>query len=97
MPRTGGGQAFSYCSLRERFCELWLIITYLCPVLTCFKRYVAMHTIQDIAPSSSPSHSHSNGYGDSRDTPKAKGSIQDLAVSVVGMILPLFLQIGHAH
>ncbi|EEA22590.1 hypothetical protein TMatcc_001435 [Talaromyces marneffei ATCC 18224] len=61
--------------------------------------YVAMHTIQDIAPSSSPSpsHSHSNGYADSRETPKPKGSIQDLAVSVVGMILPLFLQIGHAH
>ncbi|KUL87803.1 hypothetical protein ZTR_03225 [Talaromyces verruculosus] len=59
--------------------------------------YVAMHTIQDIATSSAPSHSHSNGYADSREPPKPKGSVQDLAVSVVGMILPLFLQIGHAH
>ncbi|KAF5003083.1 hypothetical protein F66182_16170 [Fusarium sp. NRRL 66182] len=59
--------------------------------------YVAMHTIQDIAPSSPSSHAHSNGYADSREPQKPKGSIQDLVVSVVGMILPLFLQIGHAH
>ncbi|EED15523.1 ZIP metal ion transporter, putative [Talaromyces stipitatus ATCC 10500] len=57
--------------------------------------YVAMHTIQEITPPSTPSHS--NGYADSRETPKHKGSIQDVAISVVGMILPLFLQIGHAH
>ncbi|OKL61930.1 hypothetical protein UA08_03011 [Talaromyces atroroseus] len=57
--------------------------------------YVAMHTIQD---SSSRDHaSHTNGYADSRDSQKPKGSVQDLAVSIVGMILPLFLQIGHAH
>jgi solute carrier family 39 (zinc transporter), member 9 len=53
-----------------------------------------MHTIQE---SSREHSSHGNGYADSRDSLKPKGSVQDLAVSVVGMILPLFLQIGHAH
>lgn len=57
-----------------------------------------MHTIQENAPPSSRDHpSHTNGYADSRDSLKPKGSVQDLVVSIVGMILPLFLQIGHAH
>ncbi|QKX59878.1 uncharacterized protein TRUGW13939_07020 [Talaromyces rugulosus] len=58
--------------------------------------YVAMHTMQENAPQPSRD-SHSNGYVDSRDSPKHKESVKDLAVSVAGMILPLFLQIGHAH
>ncbi|KAH8705757.1 zinc-regulated zinc transporter protein [Talaromyces proteolyticus] len=58
--------------------------------------YVAMHTMQENAPHSSR-ELHSNGYADSRDAPKHKESVRDLAVSVVGMVLPLFLQIGHAH
>jgi zinc transporter 9 len=55
-----------------------------------------MHTMQENAPQPSRD-SHSNGYVDSRDAPKHKESVKDLAVSVAGMILPLFLQIGHAH
>lgn len=55
-----------------------------------------MHTMQENAPQPSRD-SHSNGYADSRDAPKHKESVKDLAVSVAGMILPLFLQIGHAH
>jgi zinc transporter 9 len=64
-------------------------------IYTC--RYVAMHTMQENAPQ--PSHdSHSNGYAESRDpSPKQKGSWRDLAASVIGMILPLFMQLGHAH
>jgi zinc transporter 9 len=56
-----------------------------------------MHTMQENAPH--PSHdSHSNGYAESRDpSPKQKASWRDLAASVMGMILPLFMQLGHAH
>lgn len=39
-----------------------------------------------------------NGYGDSRDAQVGPDkSMRDLIASVLGMILPLFLQIGHAH
>ncbi|KAL4893056.1 ZIP metal ion transporter [Aspergillus ambiguus] len=58
--------------------------------------YVAMHTMQENGPNSSSREV--NGYGDPRDMPtKSDKSMRDLIASVVGMILPLFLQIGHAH
>lgn len=57
-----------------------------------------MHTMQENGPGSSPRETHVNGYGDSRDSQEGAGkSMRDLIASVVGMILPLFLQIGHAH
>jgi zinc transporter 9 len=37
-----------------------------------------------------------NGY-DAREVAKPEKSTRDLIASVIGMILPLFLQIGHAH
>ncbi|KAL1966086.1 hypothetical protein VTN77DRAFT_4834 [Rasamsonia byssochlamydoides] len=60
--------------------------------------YVAMHTMQENAPRPSSYDSYGNGYAESRDSPqRPKGSMRDLIASVIGMILPLFLQIGHAH
>ncbi|KAB8074459.1 ZIP zinc transporter-domain-containing protein [Aspergillus leporis] len=60
--------------------------------------YVAMHTMQENSPSSVPRETQGNGYGDSRDIPsKSNKSMRDLIASVIGMILPLFLQLGHAH
>ncbi|RAL17717.1 Mn(2+) transporter ATX2 [Aspergillus homomorphus CBS 101889] len=60
--------------------------------------YVAMHTMQENSPNTSPRESPANGYGDPRDIPaKHDKSMRDLIASVVGMILPLFLQLGHAH
>lgn len=61
-------------------------------------RYVAMHTMQENSPNSSSREIHINGYGDPRDMPfNSDKSMRDLIASVVGMILPVFLQIGHAH
>lgn len=61
-------------------------------------RYVAMHTMQENGPDSTSRESQVNGYGDARDgPPKSDRPMRDLIASVVGMILPLFLQIGHAH
>ncbi|KKA16841.1 ZIP metal ion transporter [Rasamsonia emersonii CBS 393.64] len=59
--------------------------------------YVAMHTMQENAPRPSSYDSYSNGYAESRDTQRPKGSMRDLIASIIGMLLPLFLQIGHAH
>ncbi|KAJ6155366.1 hypothetical protein N7470_005932 [Penicillium chermesinum] len=60
--------------------------------------YVAMHTMQENEPGSSAHDTHVNGYGDSRESQDGSDkSMRDLIASVVGMILPLFLQIGHAH
>ncbi|KAE8350103.1 ZIP zinc transporter-domain-containing protein [Aspergillus coremiiformis] len=60
--------------------------------------YVAMHTMQENSPSLVSRETPGNGYGDSRDIPsKTNKSMRDLIASVVGMILPLFLQLGHAH
>ncbi|RAK93099.1 Zinc/iron permease [Aspergillus costaricaensis CBS 115574] len=60
--------------------------------------YVAMHTMQENSPNSSSRESQVNGYGDHREAPSASDkSMRDLIASVVGMVLPLFLQIGHAH
>ena len=59
-------------------------------------RYVAMHTMQENN-STSSRELPVNGY-DTRDMgAKPVKSIRDLVASVIGMILPLFLQIGHAH
>ncbi|OQD81573.1 hypothetical protein PENANT_c026G02577 [Penicillium antarcticum] len=58
--------------------------------------YVAMHTMQENGPGSSPRELPVNGYGD-RDQSGSDKSMRDLIASVLGMILPLFLQIGHAH
>lgn len=61
-------------------------------------RYVAMHTMQENGPSSTSRESAVNGYGDVRDSQsRPDKSMRDLIASVIGMILPLFLQIGHAH
>ncbi|EAW14061.1 Mn(2+) transporter ATX2 [Aspergillus clavatus NRRL 1] len=60
--------------------------------------YVAMHTMQENSSDITTRESSTNGYGDARDVPtKADKSMRDLVASVIGMILPLFLQIGHAH
>ncbi|GES57055.1 zinc/iron permease [Aspergillus terreus] len=60
--------------------------------------YVAMHTMQENSPNSSSRELPINGYGDPREIPiKSDKSMRDLVASVIGMILPLFLQIGHAH
>ncbi|KAL4933541.1 Mn(2+) transporter ATX2 [Aspergillus undulatus] len=56
--------------------------------------YVAMHTMQENNLASSR-ELPVNGY-DAREA-KPDKSIRDLVASVIGMILPLFLQIGHAH
>ncbi|PWY71639.1 Zinc/iron permease [Aspergillus heteromorphus CBS 117.55] len=59
--------------------------------------YVAMHTMQENSPNSSSRDSQANGYGDHREAPASDKSMRDLVASVIGMVLPLFLQIGHAH
>ncbi|KAJ5974491.1 ZIP metal ion transporter [Penicillium waksmanii] len=59
--------------------------------------YVAMHTMQENGPGSSSRTLPVNGYGDSREQSGEDKSMRDLIASVLGMILPLFLQIGHAH
>lgn len=57
-----------------------------------------MHTMQENSPDSSSRELPINGYGDPREVPiKSDKSMRDLIASVIGMILPLFLQIGHAH
>ncbi|KAI2789196.1 Zinc transporter ZIP9 [Penicillium oxalicum] len=60
--------------------------------------YVAVHTMQENGPASTSREMSANRYSDSRDSPKGTDkSMRDLVASVLGMILPLFLQIGHAH
>jgi len=63
--------------------------------------YVAMHAMQETSKGHHESHSNgsANGYVDGRDVQQAaeKPSLRDLGAAVFGMILPLFLQIGHAH
>jgi zinc transporter 9 len=62
--------------------------------------YVAMRTMQDSGPGD---ESHlaglANGSIDGRESLKGEQgySIKDLLAAVFGMILPLFLQVGHAH
>lgn len=63
--------------------------------------YVAMHAMQETSKAHHESHTNGgvNGYIDGRDAQQAdeKPSLRDLGAAVFGMILPLFLQIGHAH
>lgn len=57
-----------------------------------------MHTMQENNPNLTSTDVNANGYGDGRDNQqRTSKSMRDLVASVVGMILPLFLQIGHAH
>ncbi|PGH09032.1 hypothetical protein AJ79_05761 [Helicocarpus griseus UAMH5409] len=64
--------------------------------------YVAMHTMQETSTMSELSRrdsTYANGYAvEGRESSaRPQKSMRDLIASVVGMILPLFLQIGHAH
>ncbi|PGG99647.1 solute carrier family 39 (zinc transporter), member 9 [Blastomyces parvus] len=65
--------------------------------------YVAMHTMQETGATTEMSRrdsSYANGYVvDGRENAQRTQhkSMRDLIATVVGMILPVFLQIGHAH
>ncbi|KKY23811.1 putative zip metal ion [Phaeomoniella chlamydospora] len=63
--------------------------------------YVAMQTMQEVGSSYGDKHidGQANGYLDGRDQRQEpqKPEIRDLMAAVFGMILPLFLQVGHAH
>lgn len=62
--------------------------------------YVAMQTMQEMGSPHESRHEngHANGYLGGRDQQtQQKPELRDLLASVFGMILPLFLQIGHAH
>ena len=64
--------------------------------------YVAMHSMQEASGSHHEPRMNgtANGYVEgARDgpPPEPKRSVKDLAAACFGMILPLFLQIGHAH
>jgi zinc transporter 9 len=62
--------------------------------------YVAMHTMQESGRHYEPHlNGHANGSIDGRESLKneQEPSIKDLLAAVFGMILPLFLQVGHAH
>ncbi|EXJ89519.1 hypothetical protein A1O3_02586 [Capronia epimyces CBS 606.96] len=62
--------------------------------------YVAMHSMHDTSNSHyEPVNGQANGYVDGRDAPanEPKPSWIDLGAACFGMILPLFLQVGHAH
>lgn len=57
-----------------------------------------MHTMHENAPQAPAHEGYGNGYAEIRDSSnRRRGSVIDLAASVAGMVLPLFLQIGHAH
>jgi len=62
--------------------------------------YVAMHTMQeaDMSPEIRQ-NGHVSGIGEGRDVQSQpeRPSLRDLLAAVLGMVLPLFLQIGHAH
>jgi solute carrier family 39 (zinc transporter), member 9 len=62
--------------------------------------YVAMHTMQEVGSSHEPQmKDQANGASDGRDErfEPQQSSPKDLVAAIIGMILPLFLQIGHAH
>ena len=64
--------------------------------------YVAMHAMQETSQGHHESHggpAMANGYADGREAQQSqeKPSLRDLGAAVFGMVLPLFLQIGHAH
>jgi solute carrier family 39 (zinc transporter), member 9 len=62
--------------------------------------YVAMHTMQEVGNAREVQmNGHPNRIGESRNagSETQKPTPRDLVAAVIGMILPLFLQIGHAH
>ncbi|KAK2734591.1 hypothetical protein FQN57_001638 [Myotisia sp. PD_48] len=61
--------------------------------------YVAMQTMQEKSPEPTRREYQTNGYADGRDvtSQKPKLTVRELMASLVGMLVPLFLQIGHAH
>jgi solute carrier family 39 (zinc transporter), member 9 len=62
--------------------------------------YVAMHTMQEVGSSHDAQlNGRLNGFSEGRDTQPQLGKPlpRDLMAAVIGMMLPLFLQIGHAH
>jgi len=63
--------------------------------------YVAMHAMQETSASHQEPYmnGHSGSMMDGRDGPsqEPKPSLKDVGAACFGMILPLFLQIGHAH
>jgi solute carrier family 39 (zinc transporter), member 9 len=62
--------------------------------------YVAMHTMQEADHSPEiQQNGHVNGIGEGGDTQSQpdEPSPRDLLAAILGMVLPLFLQIGHAH
>ncbi|RMZ74957.1 hypothetical protein DV737_g5581, partial [Chaetothyriales sp. CBS 132003] len=63
--------------------------------------YVAMHAMQETSNSHREARMNgsAHGYMDGRDSTATDQtpSLKDLAATCFGMILPLFLQIGHAH
>ena len=62
--------------------------------------YVAMHTMQEVGYSHNLRlNEHVSGIGEGSDTQiqAQKASPQDLIAAVSGMVVPLLLQVGHAH
>lgn len=67
--------------------------------------YVAMHSMQEVTGGHHDRHDadgHANGSlgerrGSADQSDEQKGTLKDLGAAVFGMILPLFLQVGHAH
>lgn len=63
--------------------------------------YVAMHTMEENTSGHSepPMNGNANGYIDGREShqKEQRPSVKDLSAAVVGMILPLLLQVGHVH
>lgn len=62
--------------------------------------YVAMHSMQETSDSHhEPMNGQPNGYADGREAAatEPRASWKDLGAACFGMILPLFLQVGHAH
>lgn len=62
--------------------------------------YVAMHTMQEIESSHDIKlNGHVNGIVENTDTQSQspQASLQDFMAAIFGMVLPLFLQVGHAH
>lgn len=62
--------------------------------------YVAMHTLQEVNSSRDMQlKGHLKGIGENPDTisPPQNGSPQYIIAAVLGMLLPLFLQMGHGH
>lgn len=62
--------------------------------------YVAMHSMQETSNSHHEGmNGQANGYIDGRETTQngPRASWKDLVAACFGMVLPIFLQVGHAH